>query len=379
MSPLSPNARLITAALVTALLAALCPAPAAAVERGPHPQVHNDGAALIWRGDTPARVVLHAHPPAALQRVIDAPPPSSASQVIVPLGPLPPATRITYTVETAGRRIPGRFWTPPRPGAPFTFAAYGDSRTDHRVHQALAERIAEADPDLVLHTGDLVTRGERDDEWAAFFASTEAIWSRAPIWPVMGNHDLDQGTARALIAHFALPGGATDKKPYYAITWGNVRFLAIDTEVAMRGDVPDPEQTAWITTQVDAAAKDPAIDHIIAFLHKGPYSSHPARAGNVGLRLLLQELHAAGLTMVISGHDHFYERGQAAYGLPYLVLGAGGAPLYPTTGPGDRGTHRVIVSRSIYSFARFRVRGAALEGCGVDLTGAPFDCFRIQP
>ncbi|MCB9550368.1 MAG: metallophosphoesterase [Myxococcales bacterium] len=351
------------------LLGALAHAPAHAVERGPHPQLDATGAALVWRGDTPARVLLDG----AVTRVVEAPPPGPDGRVVVPLGPLPPATRVHYTVETAGRRIPGRFWTPPAPRAPFTFVAYGDSRADHRVHQALAARIAEVDPDLVLHTGDLVTRGERDDEWAAFFAATEAIWSRAPIWPVMGNHDLDAGTARALLRHFALPG----KNAYYALTWGNVRLLAVDTEVAMIDDVPDAAQTAWLIAEVEAAAADRDIDHVVAFLHKGPHSTHPARAGNVGLRPLLHRLHAAGLDLVISGHDHFYERGQTADGLDYIVLGAGGAPLYPTTGPAEHPDHRVFVARSIYSFARFRVRGPRIEGCGVDLSGAPFDCFTI--
>ncbi|MCB9527986.1 MAG: hypothetical protein H6701_06235 [Myxococcales bacterium] len=96
------------------LLGALAHAPAHAVERGPHPQLDATGAALVWRGDTPARVLLDG----AVTRVVEAPPPGPDGRVVVPLGPLPPATRVHYTVETAGRRIPGRFWTPPAPRAP---------------------------------------------------------------------------------------------------------------------------------------------------------------------------------------------------------------------------------------------------------------------
>lgn len=348
------------------LLLLLSAPPALAVERGPHPQVDATGAALVWRGEGPATVELDG-------RTLTAPPPGADGKVVVPLGELPPGRKITYTVTAGGRRIPGRLWTPPAPGAPFTFVAYGDSRTDHKVHAALAEQIAAVDPDFVLHTGDLVTVGDRDDEWAAFFAATRSIWSRAPIWPVMGNHDLDGGTARALLAHFALPGA----RPYYALSWGNVRLLMLDSEVAMIDDAPDAAQAAWLIAEVHRAEADPAIDHTIAVIHKGPYSSHPARAGNLALRPQLDALRAAGLDLVISGHDHFYARGVGANGLPYIVLGAGGAPLYPTTGAGEQDAHRVEISRSIYSFARFRVRGRALEGCGVDLTGAPFDCFTL--
>lgn len=359
--------------LVSCIVLALGSRPARAVERGPQvQQVGPAQALLMWRGEGAQRVRLQG-PKGTTTFTPTAP--DARGRVLVPLTGLQPASLYRYTVESADGQHRGRFHTPPQPGAPFTFVAYGDSRTDHRVHATLAGRIAAADPDLVLHTGDLVTRGGRDAEWGAFFEAAAPILRRSWLVPVLGNHDLDYGDPAPLLRHFALPGERT----CFGFTWGNVRFLALDSEVAaVDGDgALDPAQLEWLRRELKAAAAAPHIAHVVAFVHKGPYSGHLSRSGNTGLRAHLPELRAAGLSLIVSGHDHYYERGADEAGLPYLVLGGGGAPLYATRGPGQRGGYVAHVSRPIFSFARFRVFPDRIEGCGVDLSGLPFDCFTL--
>lgn len=344
------------------------------VERGPHVQrVSGERAEIVWRGDGATGLTLH-RPDGATRH----PPPAAdgRGRIRLSLDGLRPGTRYRYTLETENGPVDGRFHTPPPAGTPFTFAAYGDSRTDHRVHGTLAGRIAAADPDLVVHTGDLVTRGERDHEWAAFFEAAAPILRRAPLIPVLGNHDLDGDDPGRFFDHFTEPR----ERVYFAATWGNVRFLALDSEIAVvDGEgAPNAAQLEWMKAELARAAADPAIAHVVAFIHKGPYSGHPSRSGNLGLRAHLPALRAAGLSLIISGHDHYYERGTDAAGLPYLVLGGGGAPLYATRGPGERGGYTAHVSRPIYSFARLRVLPDRIEGCGVDLGGVPFDCFALK-
>lgn len=351
----------------------LAPTLALAVERGPQVQrVGPDAATVMWRGDDARGLTLIT---ADGEQRLDPPKLDARGRARLRLTGLEPGTAYRYRLDAPEGPIEGRFHTPPPPGTPFTFVAYGDSRADHRVHAALAGLMAAADPDLALHTGDLVTRGARDDEWGAFFDAARPILRRAPLIPVLGNHDLDGGDPAPLLAHFALP----DDRTYFAFTWGGARFLLLDSEVAVTdGDgAPDAAQLAWIREELAAAKADRRVTHVIAVVHKGPYTGHTSRSGNLGLRAVLPELHAAGLDLVISGHDHFYERGVDASGLAYLVLGGGGAPLYGTRGPGKRGGYEAIVSRPIYSFARLRVLPDRIEGCGVDLSGVPFDCFAL--
>lgn len=355
------------------LLLLLAPSLALAVERGPVVMpTAPDRVTLTWRGPDARRLVLIG--PGG-ERSIEPPAPDARGRVVLPLDGLKPATRYRYRIDTPMGPVEGRFHTPPPAGAPFTFVAYGDSRLDHRVHAGLAGHIAATDPDLALHTGDLVTRGARDHEWGAFFDAARPVLRRAAFAPVLGNHDLDGSDPAPLLAHFALP----DDRPYFAFTWGHVRFLMLDSEVHVTDGegAPDAAQQAWIRDALKAAGQDPAIAHVVAVVHKGPYSGHPGRSGNLGLRALLPELRALGLSLVISGHDHYYERGVDASGLPYLVLGGGGAPLYATRGPGARDGYTARVSRPIYSFARLRALPDRLDGCGVDLSGVPFDCFSL--
>ena len=66
----------------------------------------------------------------------------------------------------------------------------------------------------------------------------------------------------------------------------------------------------------------------IAVVHHGLHSSGP-HGGNKLLQdaNIAQVLRSHNVDLVISGHDHIYERGLAD-GLSYLVSGGGGAPVY---------------------------------------------------
>ena len=75
------------------------------------------------------------------------------------------------------------------------FAVYGDNRLsrDHADRDTLSERrdrrrdvveaIAAADPQFVIHTGDLVERGDDPELWRAFLNDTEPFAATALLLP----------------------------------------------------------------------------------------------------------------------------------------------------------------------------------------------------
>lgn len=339
---------------------------------GPYVQaVTPDEATVLWEG-VAGEVTVRAK---GFEAKVAAP--TSEGMARARLRGLKPGTVYTYDVRAGERKASGRFTTPPLAGKPFTFVVYGDNRTDHPAHAAVVKAMRIAAPDLLINTGDLVGYGGSLEDWHAFFRVERDLLRETALYPVLGNHEVAlDPTGQQFRRYFELPGNEL----YYAFTWGSVRFVAIDGEVNVSGEFgPDPAQKAWLLAALREAKADPAIDHVVGFVHKGPFSSHPMRTGNAGLRRVLPELQAAGLTLLVSGHDHFYERGMSAGGLPYFVLGSGGAPLYPTNGPGKWEGYTAAVSRSIHAYARFRVDGKTLRGCAVDLSGAPFDCFALTP
>ncbi len=290
---------------------------------------------------------------------------------------LKPGALHRYEVVVGAQKFEGRLRTAPDAKGAFSFSIYGDNRTDHKAHGAVLKALVASSPDLLINTGDLVGSGGVGEHWRRFFLLSNPLLKQAPLYPVIGNHELDgDPRGRAFKHYFELPGNEL----YYSFDYGPVRFVAIDAEIHIdaQGGLSAKQRT-WLIDTLRAGREDPAIAFVIGFVHKGPFSSNPHRPGNVGLRAQLPALQAAGLDLLLSGHDHFYERGISRGGLPYMVVGSGGAPLYPTIGAGNHGAYKAIVSRSIHAFVRVRARPDLLSGCAVDLSGKGFDCFEIAP
>lgn len=349
-------------------------------KKGPYLQwITPNSAILMWEpaGPGPQAGALEVAAAGAEARPIALGPPQKNGMYEVPISGLQPGREYTWRLTLSGAKATGRFKTAPLGRGPTTFVVYGDNRSDHKAHQAVLSRIADVVPDFLVSTGDLVGHGGREPDWAKFFEISTALLKGSPLYPVVGNHDIRAGGERSFARYFALDGNEL----YYAFTWGNLRFISIDAEISVERGThrPNAAHRAWLLAQIAAAKANPGIDHIIAFVHRGPFSSQPSRTGNEGLRNFLPQMQAAGLTLMLSGHDHFYERGVSDDGLAYMVIGGGGAPLYETVGAGQHAGYRALVSRSVHSFVRFRVDGKRLTGCAVDLTGAPFDCFAFPP
>ena len=59
-----------------------------------------------------------------------------------------------------------------------------------------------------------------------FFAISKSLLADVPLYPVLGNHDTLGDDGSLFEQYFVLPGN----EQFYAFTWGNIRFIAIDGE-----------------------------------------------------------------------------------------------------------------------------------------------------
>lgn len=118
-------------------------------------------------------------------------------------------------------------------------------------------------PDLVVHTGDIVHNGRRDEyaEAASILAA-----ARAPVFVLPGNKDQRANLYAAFPAHKYLTPGA----PFidYAIENYPVRLIALDTlsEGNNKGDF-GRERIERLTKLVDAETRKP----IAIFMHHPPF------------------------------------------------------------------------------------------------------------
>ena len=324
---------------------------------------------LLWESSEslPARVVV------AVAGVAGAPARELAGPATrlheVRIDGLAPGTRHTWRVECGGETATGELITAPLGPQPFTFVVFGDSRTGHEPHRALVARIRDEAPAFVLGTGDMVFDGGVPDDWQKFFDIERALLAERPLFPAVGNHDLDAMTlsADAYRQWFALPGGSPMPERIYAFTWAGVRVLVLDSN---GGAIPAGDQTAWLEDELQAAAFDQQIEHVFVALHHPIYST-ATHGGHAGLREAWGPLFERyGVDAVFSGHDHLYEHLEQN-GVRYFVSGGGGAPLYrrnPLASAVDVAAS-VLLDRS-HHYLRVQVAGGAVEVTAIRVDGS---------
>lgn len=287
---------------------------------------------------------------------------------------------------------PGTFSTAPEKNLPFSFLAYGDNRSDANAHRLVVSRMLEHPVAFLINTGDLVSKGDREDQWQEFFEIEADLIRFSPLYVAVGNHEVvNHAVPKPFLRLFVPAKGAEEHPTYYSFRYSNVLFIVLDgfaeTEPSVEcffmirgfGECFKPAQVEWLLEELNRAAAEPAIEHVIVVTHEGPYSSKPGRTGSGHMRALLPVFAESKVSLILSGHDHYYEHGISANLIHYVVTGGGGAPLYETVGPGAPVAypHKVLVSTSVYNFVRVDVDGERLYVTAYDAEGTVIEDFEI--
>jgi acid phosphatase type 7 len=243
------------------------------------------------------------------------------------------------------------FTTAPETAKPFRFVVFGDTRTRHDLHQRVANAIVAAEPDFVLHTGDLVADGRQSSQWSTFFRIERELLRRTVFFPVVGNHERNSAQ---YFDFFDV------KSSYYSFDWGNAHFVVLDTN----GAVMKAEQTAWLENDLAASARA-AFRFVI--MHHPPYTVNHVKKNHVSAYAaeLVPVFEKGKVTAVFAGHDHNYQR-HVNNGITYIVTGGGGAPLAEAAEPLPGLTEKVVSTEHYVSVLvdgdKARVRAVALDG-----------------
>ena len=289
----------------------------------------------------------------------------------VTLSGLRPGCRYYYRV--AGAQKTASFRTAPeRTGSGFTFAIVGDSGTGSKAQWAVAGVLERMKPDLILHTGDVVyPKGDDADYDPKFFAPYRRIIEGVPIFPSLGNHDVETKNGSPYLENFYLPPNDLDGTGrYYSFDWGNAHFVALDSELYYDDDGGDPErQKAWLERDLGETRQPWKV----VFFHRPPYSSSEHGSDLMVREDLEPTLARHGVNLVFSGHDHDYERTVQIKGVTYVVTGGGGKDLYEA---GE--SEWTAFSRSTHHAVRVRVDGDRLLLEAVEPTGAVVDRLELR-
>jgi uncharacterized protein (TIGR03437 family) len=305
---------------------------------------------------------------------------SSYYQHTVRLESLTSGAEYRYRAFTGGTGIPSLEWTPFRTAGPgsFRFLALGDSGFGG-VNQGRVAALMQREPaSFVIHTGDLAypdgTFFEFEQRYLDFY---QAMMRHIPFFPCLGNHDYYSAGGDAYLAIHDLPVDTVpeaDCGRYYSFDWGDVHFVSLDSNrpldeaVAGRGPM-----LKWLDADLARTQKFWRV----VFFHHPPYATGPnwedplcghARA------MILPILRRHGVSLVLNGHEHSYQRTIPMDGTVYVVTGGGGATLYHTEpAPWLEARH------SAYHYLRAEVQGSAMRIEAVGIDGGILDRFLLQP
>lgn len=334
----------------------------AAFQKGPYLQnVAKDAVTVMWETTSAVGGRVTVQAPGEAPRVIEG---GVATMHEVRIEGLAPGRRYKYVVESGGQKDGGELTTAPRADESFSFVVFGDSRSNVDMHRAVVERVRREVPDFILGTGDQVNEGGVQADWQQFFDIERELLKDNVLYPSLGNHDR-QGPRRSadnFKKYFATPQNSPEPERYYAFTYGNSRFLVLDSNSS---SFALTDQTAWLTRELERAASDKAIRHIFVSMHHPPYSVS-LHGGQPELREMWTPIFEKyGVDAVFSGHDHVYGRAEANQ-VNYFVSGGGGAPLYPR----DKSPSKLDVEATVYfertlNFLRVQVVGDFVEVAAV--------------
>jgi 3',5'-cyclic AMP phosphodiesterase CpdA len=250
----------------------------------------------------------------------------------------------------------------------FTFVVLGDNRAGDpacdAVYQTVLAAVLERKPDFLINTGDQIDKPGNGSHWKRFWELSKAV--AVPYFLTVGNHDAHvevPGSEETYTAQVDLPG----KEIYYSFVAGNALFVVLDSYVKGEDKRITGDQYAWLE-QTLASSKQMhkfIIVHHPLFPEKGKGRHH----GNSLDRYPAERdrLHALfkkhGVTMVFSGHEHLYLR-KAVDGIPYVIAGGGGAPLYADD-----------LNGGFFHYIYVIVDGDRVSGEAVDVSGKVRDRF----
>ncbi len=229
-----------------------------------------------------------------------------------------------------------RCGAPYRTQASFSVVAAGDIAQCDNVSaaaSAAATTAALVNPGdaFVLTLGDNAYQSGTAAEFANCFHPTWGAF-KDRIHPAPGNHEYYTPNAEGYFDYFGAQAGP-DRRGYYSFDHGGWHFISLNSSAYL---TPDSEQYRWLMSDLEKS-KDSLCT--IAVLHFPAFNSgatHGGEASAQEMKPVFAALQAAGVDMLLSGHEHVYERfapqkadgtADPERGLRQFVVGTGGGKL----------------------------------------------------
>lgn len=197
-----------------------------------------------------------------------------------------------------------------------------------RTAERIATELATDSTARVLTLGDNAYPNGSAADYANCYDPTWGRFKQRTL-PSPGNHEYHTPSATAYFDYFGALAG-TQRRGYYSVDIGAWHLMSLNSNL---DGAAQQAQLDWL--KADLAARPAGC--ALAFWHHPVFSSG-GHGNNKVMREAWRLLAAAGTDLVLSGHDHDYERFapqdvdghvDAQHGMRQFVVGSGGAHLTP--------------------------------------------------
>ena len=270
--------------------------------------------------------------------------------------------------------------TPPATPAPVVAAAGdiackpGYSVGSSCQHKAVSDKIlADTAVGTVLALGD---NQYEDGTLSAYQQSYGPTWGRlkSKTRPVPGNHEYHTSGASGYYDYFGSRAGDRTKG-YYSFNVGAWHFVALNSE---RDTGTTGSQLTWLRADLKANPNK----CVAAYFHKPRWSTGSGHGDNTVVAPFVKALYDANADLMLSGHDHDYERfyplnpsgvRDDARGITQIVSGLGGKNHYSVAG---RST-TVTKNHTAYGYSRLVLHAGSADISFVPAVGTYRDSYRL--
>ena len=283
------------------------------------------------------------------------------------------AHRTTRTEVHEFSPAPGQLALPVKDGS-VRFAVIGDSGRGDQSQQQVADQMsawrARFPFEFVVMLGDNVYPPRQPDDFQKKFEQPykQLLDAGVSFYAAIGNHDPD---IELNYAPFHMGGQRyytfrRNERTLQGLVGAGVRFFVLDSRAL------DPTQLAWLQKQLHESG----TDWKICYFHHPIYTSGRYATGARVLRLALEPILLAGdVDVVLSGHEHFYERLHPQHGIAYFISGGAGSLR-----KGDIRRDSALLARgfdSDFHFMLIEISGDTLYFQAISRTGDTIDAGSI--
>jgi PKD repeat protein len=203
-------------------------------------------------------------------------------------------------------------------------AGAGDIASCNSTGDEITAQLLDGIPGTVFTTGDNAYPNGSDADFANCY---EPSWGRhkARTRPAAGNHEYNTPRATGYFAYFGAAAG-DPAGGYYSYDLGAWHVVVLNSNIDVSATSP---QLQWL--RQDLAASQARCT--IAYWHHSRFSSGVTHGSSAWMQPAWQVLYDAGTDVVLSAHEHQYERfapqtpqgaADSAYGIRQFVTGMGG-------------------------------------------------------